>query len=114
METQLRGQGETITLADVYEELCGYLGLTPVTLNFTNSTLVVEANPFVGGETNRMVLNSIAKVACAFVDINIDANNDVYNIDLKWLSDSIDYTFQTSDYSTLEGEKQYMVVYLDQ
>jgi len=104
-DTTLDYENETITLADVYEELCGYLGLTPVTLNFTNSTLVVEANPFVGGETNRMVLNSIAKVACAFVDINIDANNDVYNIDLKWLSDSIDYTFQTSDYSTLEGGK---------
>lgn len=99
--TSLDYENETITIADVYEEVCNLLNLTPVTLTFTNSTIQVEGNPFVGGETNRMVLNSIAKTACAFVDIDYDTNE----IDLKWLSNSLDYTFELSDYSTLEGGK---------
>lgn len=99
--TALDYENETITIADVYEEVCSLLDLTPVTLTFTNSTIQVEDNPFVGGETNRMVLNSIAKTACAFVDIDYDTNE----IDLKWLSNSLDYTFELSDYSALEGGK---------
>jgi len=99
--TSLDYENETITIADVYEEVCSLLNVTPVTLTFTNSTIQVEDNPFVGGETNRMVLNSIAKTACAFVDIDYDTNE----IDLKWLSNSLDYTFELSDYSSLEGGK---------
>lgn len=94
-------ENDTITIADVYDELCTTLGLTPVTTTFTNSTITVENNPFTNGETNRTVLQSIAKVACAFVDIDDETNE----IDLKWLSDSLDYTFQKSDYSTVEGGK---------
>jgi hypothetical protein len=100
-QTSLDYENETITIADVYDELCTTLELTPVTTTFTNSTIEVEANPFVGGETNRIVLNAIAKVACAFVDIDYSTNE----IDLKWLSSSLDYTFATSDFSSLEGGK---------
>ena len=99
--TALDYDNETITIADVYEELCTNLGLTPVTTTFTNSTITVENNPFGNGETNRTVLQSICKVACAFVDIDYDTNE----IDLKWLSNTLDYTFQKSDYSTVEGGK---------
>ena len=99
--TSLDYDNETITIADVYEELCTNLGLTPVTTTFTNSTIVVDNNPFGNGETNRTVLQSICKVACAFVDIDYDTNK----IDLKWLSNTLDYTFQKSDYSTVEGGK---------
>ena len=91
----------TITIGDVYEELCNHLGLIPVTTTFTNSTIIVDDNPFTNNETNRVVLNAIAKVACAFVDVDYDTNK----IDLKWLSNSLDYTFQKSDYSTVEGGK---------
>ena len=100
-ETSLDYENETITIADVYDELCTNLELVPVTTTFTNSTLVVENNPFTNGETNRVVLQSIAKVACAFVDIDDETNE----IDLKWLSNNLDYTFQKSDYSTVEGGK---------
>lgn len=92
---------EIITIGDVYEELCNHLELTPLTTAFTNSAIVVEGNPFTNNETNRVVLNAIAKVACAFVDVDYDTNE----IDLKWLSNSIDYTFQMSDYSTVDGGK---------
>ena len=99
--TALDYEQNTITIGDVYEELCVNLGLVPVTTTFTNSTIEVENNPFKNNETNRIVLNAIAKVACAFVDINYDNNK----IDLKWLNSSLDYTFQQNDYSTLEGGK---------
>ena len=99
--TNLDYDNDTITIADVYEELCTNLELTPVTTTFTNSTISVEGNPFTNNESNRVVLNAIAKVACAFVDIDYENNR----IDLKWLSNTIDYTFQKSDYSTLEGGK---------
>ena len=99
--TELDYDNDTITISDVYDELCTTLGLTPVTTTFTNSTITVEGNPFTNGETNRTVLQSIAKVACAFVDIDDDTNE----IDLKWLSNSLDYTFQKSDYSTVDGGK---------
>lgn len=100
-QTSLDYENETIMIADVYDELCTTLELTPVTTTFTNSTIEVETNPFVGGETNRIVLNAIAKVACSFVDIDYSTNE----IDLKWLSSSLDYTFETSDFSSLEGGK---------
>lgn len=99
--TELDYENETITLADVYEELCDTLGLTPATTTFTNSTLTVEGNPFTNGEKNRDVLKSIEKVSCSFVDIDPDTNE----IDLRWLSSNLDYTFELSDYSTLEGGK---------
>jgi len=99
--TELDYENETITIADIYEELCDTLGLTPVTTTFTNSTLTVEGNPFTNGEKNRDVLKSIEKASCSFVDIDPDTNK----IDLCWLSNDLDYTFELSDYSTLEGGK---------
>lgn len=99
--TELDYENDTITIGDVYEELCDNLGLVPVTTTFTNSTITVEGNPFTNGEKNREVLKSIEKVSCSFVDIDTSNNK----IDLKWLSNSLNYTFQQSDYSTLETKK---------
>lgn len=99
--TQLDYENDTITIADVYDELCDNLGLTPVTTTFTNSTITVENDPFTNGEKNRDVLRSIEKVSCSFIDINPTNNK----IDLKWLSNSLNYTFTLDDYSTLEGGK---------
>ena len=100
-ETQLDYENDTITIADVYEELCDNLGLTPESLIFTNSTIEVEGNPFTNGEKNRDVLRSIEKTSCSFVDIDPTTNE----ISLKWLSSNLDYTFTLDDYSTLEGGK---------
>ena len=84
--TELDYDNETITIGDVYEELCEKLELTPTTTTFTNSTITVENNPFTNGETNRTVLNAISKVACSFVDIDDETNE----IDLKWLSSTVE------------------------
>ena len=99
--TELDYENDTITIADVYEELCDNLGLTPESLIFTNSTIEVEENPFANGEKNRDVLRSIEKTSCSFVDIDPTTNE----ISLKWLSSNLDYTFTLDDYSSLEGGK---------
>lgn len=93
--------GGNITLQDLYVDVCNQLDLTPVTTNFLNDDIPIENNPFTNNETNRVVLQTVAKVACSFV--TIDETTD--EIDLSWLSDSTDpdYTFLPSDYSTLEG-----------
>lgn len=100
-ELDYEDEENSITLSDVYEELCRHLELTPVTTTFTNSNIPVNSNPFTNGEKNRDVLKSIEKTSCSFVDI--DPTTD--EISLKWLSDSLDYTFTRDDYSSLEGGK---------
>ena len=89
------------TLEDLYIDVCNGLGLTPVTTNILNKTIPIGNNPFTNNEKNRTVLECIAKVACSFITIDETTNE----IDLSWLSDSVspDYTFELSDYSTLEG-----------
>ena len=89
------------TLSDLYIDVCNQLGLIPVTTTFINSTIPITANPFTNGEKNRIVLQTIAKISCSFVDID----NDTNKIDLCWLSSSKtpDYTFYKNDYSSVEG-----------
>lgn len=92
--------GDT-TLSDLYVDVCTNLGLTPKSLEFTNSTIPIADNPFTNGEKNRTVLQTIAKISCSFIDID----NDTNEIDLCWLSDSQtpDYTFYKKDYVSVEG-----------
>lgn len=91
------------TVSDLYIDVCSQLGLIPVTTTFTNSTIPITANPFENGETNRTVLQTVAKIACSFVDID----NDTNKIDLLWLSQNQepDYIFDLNDYSSVEGGK---------
>ena len=89
------------TLSDLYQDVCINLGLTPKTTTFLNSSIPINNNPFRNKETNRFVLETICKIAASFVDIDLDTNE----IDLKWLSNNLDYTFQKNDYSTLNGGK---------
>lgn len=100
-DTNLDYENNTITIGDIYNELCQNMELTPTHTTFTNSTLVVDNNPFTNNEKNREVLSAIAKVACAYVDIDEESGE----IDLKWFGDEIDYTFEKSDYSSFEGGK---------
>lgn len=90
-------------VSDLYIDVCEQLGLTPVTTTFTNSTIPITANPFTNGESNRTVLQTVAKIACSFVDID----NDTNKIDLRWLSQNQepDYIFDLNDYSSVEGGK---------
>nr|DAX05597.1 MAG TPA: tail protein [Bacteriophage sp.] len=91
------------TVSDLYIDVCSQLGLIPVTTTFINSTIPITANPFTNGESNRTVLQTVAKIACSFVDID----NDTNKIDLRWLSQNQepDYIFDLNDYSSVEGGK---------
>ena len=91
----------SITVSDLYRDVCNQLGLTPKTLTFLNNNIPISNNPFVNGETNRTVLQSIGKVACSFFTIDIETNK----IDLSWLSENEepDYEFAENDYAILEG-----------
>lgn len=102
-ECNITYEGNSITLADLYSDVCYNLGLTPKTTTFINSTIPITANPFVNKETNRQVLQIISKIAASFIDIDVSNNK----IDLSWLSSNAnpDYTFYQSDYSTLNGGK---------
>lgn len=91
------------TLGDLYEDVCINLGLIPKTLSFLNSNIPITNNPFGNKETNRLVLETICKIAASFVEIDAENNK----IDLVWLStnNNPDYTFQKNDYSTINGGK---------
>jgi len=91
------------TLADLYQDVCLNLGLTPKTLLFLNSDIPITNNPFRNNETNRFVLETICKIASSFVEIDVENNQ----IDLAWLSNNNDpdYVFQKRDYSTVNGGK---------
>jgi len=91
--------GTTHTIYEFYQDLCNQLGLTPTDLTIDNGTIVMTGNPFQNHETCRVVLGEIEKVSCSIA--NIDWHNAT--ITLGWLSNQLDYTFNTSDYSTLEG-----------
>ena len=95
--------GTSKTVSDLYSDVCNNLQLTPKTLSFINSDIPIENNPFISGETNRTVLQTIAKISASYIKIDIDDGE----IDLCWLSDSVepDYTFYKSDYSTVVGGK---------
>ena len=90
-----------ITLKDVYIDVCKQLGLTPLKTDFLNSTIPITDNPFKNNEKNRVVLQTISKIACSFVNVYEDNNQ----IDLCWLSENAepDYTFEMSDYVSVEG-----------
>ena len=91
--------GATHTIYEFYEDACEQIGLTPTDASFDNGTLVMTGNPFTNKETIRVVLSEVEKVSCSLIDFDW-ANG---TISLTWLSNQIDYEFNTSDYSTLEG-----------
>ena len=89
------------TLKDLYIDVCNQLNLIPLSTTFLNSDIPIIANPFVNGEKNRLVLQTIGKISCSFITIDNDKNM----IDLSWLNENeeLNYIFETNDYVTLEG-----------
>lgn len=92
---------EDKTLKDLYIDVCNQLGLTPKTTDILNGNIAISDNPFTNGEKNRTVLQTVAKIACSFVDID----NDTNEIDLCWLSqnEEPDYIFYKKDYVSVDG-----------
>lgn len=91
--------GQTHTINEFYQDACSQIGLTPIDSTFDNSEIVMTGNPFTNRETIRTVISEVEKTSCSIA--RFDWANET--ISLTWLSDQIDYEFNTSDYSTLEG-----------
>lgn len=91
--------GQTHTINEFYQDACSQIGLTPTDNIFDNSELIMTGNPFTNKETIRTVISEVEKTSCSIA--RIDWKNKT--ISLTWLSDQINYEFNTSDYSTLEG-----------
>lgn len=97
------------TILEYWEDLLINLGLETETETFTNDDIIVPANPFVSGESNRVLLSEIEKVSCTYSKIEkrtrvVEGVTEVYHVlNLYWFGDEIDYEFTTGDYSSLEG-----------
>ena len=90
-----------VTVNDLFSDLVENLGAMDNTNVPINGDLIISQNPFTNNETNRIVLQSIAKVSCSYVIFNAIKSE----IHLNWLSDSEepDYIFEEDDYSTFVG-----------
>lgn len=93
----------TITLLDLFNDVCNQMGLYSNSIDFINNDIPIISNPFTNNETNRIVLQTIAKISCSFVLIDEVTGE----LKLSWLSvnEEPDYIFDLKDYSTLEGGK---------
>lgn len=91
------------TVGEYWLDLVNGLGLETETTTFTNSSIVIPANPFINNETYRTVLSEIQKVSCTFS--KIEKKNGTHYINLLWfdVEGNPVYEFATNDYSTLEG-----------
>ncbi len=81
------------TVGEYWLDLVNGLGLETETTTFTNSSIVIPANPFINNETYRTVLSEIQKVSCTFSKVEkrtrtVNNQEEVYHvINLKWFDD---------------------------
>jgi hypothetical protein len=91
--------GQTHTINEFYQDALSQIGITPTDTTFDNSEIEMTGNPFTNKESIRILISEVEKVSCTIIDF--DWKNKTAS--MTWLSDQIDYEFNTSDYSTLEG-----------
>ena len=94
--------GATHTIYEFYQDACYQLGIMPTDISFDNGSIVMTGNPFQNHEPIRTVIEEVERVSCTIA--KFDWTNQT--VTLGWLSNQIDYTFNTSDYSTLEGSME--------
>lgn len=81
------------TIGEYWQDLLNNLGLETETSSFTNSDIVIPANPFVNNESNSVVLGEIEKVSCNFSRIEkrtrtVNNQEETYHvINLMWFND---------------------------
>ncbi len=68
----------TVTLLDVLQEVCINSGITLATMNFTNSSFIVDSNQFSEGTLNRQVIQAVAQISGTVAKIKND--NKLYLI----------------------------------
>lgn len=88
-----------ITAGTLLQKLCTYVGVTPVTTTFTNSTLSLSSRPkSFDTSTMREVLGWIAEAACANARFNRQGQ-----LEMAWLTDATAArTFDENAYTSFE------------
>ena len=76
-ETTLNYGDGTVTLLDVLQEACTSSGITLATMEFANSTFIVDSNQFADGTLNRQVIQAVAQISGTIAKIK---NNQLYLI----------------------------------
>ena len=75
--SELNYSDGTVTLLDVLQEVCDKSGIILATVDFTNSTFIVDSNQFAEGTLNRQVIQAVAQMSGTVAKIR---NNQLYLI----------------------------------
>ena len=90
----------TVTLLDVLQEVCTKSGLTLATLDFPNSTFIVDSNQFAAeGTLNRQVIQAIAQISGTVAKIKND--NKLYLINPNSIA-TVSKIFTLNNYQEAE------------
>lgn len=65
----------TVTLLDVLQETCANCGITLATIEFPNSTFIVDSNQFIEGTLNKQVFQAVAQISGTIAKIK---NNQLH------------------------------------
>lgn len=98
-ESTLNYSDGTVTLLDVLQEVCTKSGLTLATLNFSNSTFIVDSNQFAEGTLNRQVIQAVAQISGTIAKIKND--NKLYLINPNSIT-TVSKIFTLNNYAEAE------------
>lgn len=98
-ESTLNYSDGTVTLLDVLQEVCTKSGLTLATLNFPNSTFIVDSNQFAEGTLNRQVIQAVAQISGTIAKIKND--NKLYLINPNSIT-TVSKIFTLNNYAEAE------------
>ena len=74
-ESNLNYGDGTVTLLDVLQEVCTNSAITLATMEFPNSTFIVDSNQFAEGTLNRQVIQAVAQMSGTIAKIK---NNELH------------------------------------
>lgn len=95
-ESALNYGDGTVTLLDVLQEVCTNSEITLATMEFANSTFIVNSNQFTEGTLNRQVIQAVAQISGTVAKIR---NNQLY---LITPSTTVSKVFTLNNYEEVE------------
>lgn len=102
-----QGLSFPLTLGQIFDQLCAFVGVPRVSTSFINSSLSFPSAPFQAeGITAREILRWIAEMACAFARMTRDGE-----VELAWFSDE-PLTLPMTSYYSIEAA-EYQVAQID-
>lgn len=101
-ESKLNYSDGTVTLVDVLQEACNNSELELATLEFPNSTFIVDSNQFAEGTLNRQVIQAVAQISGTVAKIR---NNKLYLINPNSITE-ISKVFTLNNYKEAEIKRK--------